>query len=121
MQELHGLKSIVTYLHCLPANKKNVPELIKDPVALIKDVRTLVEQHRHDSSESAVTGKPVLKSQFEKVSRLALWHSQIVLHDHATEAVHLGALQDPDAIEMNPLVDLSESNLYLLFSYLYYF
>nr|XP_018914262.1 PREDICTED: jmjC domain-containing histone demethylation protein 1 isoform X1 [Bemisia tabaci] len=67
-QELHGLKSIVTYLHCLPANKKNVPELIKDPVALIKDVRTLVEQHRHDSSESAVTGKPVLKSQFEKDS-----------------------------------------------------
>ncbi|XP_001606028.1 jmjC domain-containing histone demethylation protein 1 [Nasonia vitripennis] len=58
--ELHGLKSIVMYLHSLPSTKKNVPELIRDPVALIHDVRCLVEQHRHDSPESAVTGHPVL-------------------------------------------------------------
>ncbi|KAL7288950.1 hypothetical protein TKK_0016913 [Trichogramma kaykai] len=58
--ELHGLKSIVMYLHALPSTKKNVPELIKDPIALIHDVRCLVEQHRHDSPDEAVTGLPVL-------------------------------------------------------------
>jgi len=58
--ELHGLKAIVMYLHSLPSTKKNVPELIRDPVALIHDVRCLVEQHRHDNPEAAVTGNPVL-------------------------------------------------------------
>lgn len=58
--ELHGLKEIVLYLHMLPPNKKNVPELIKDPVALIKDVRTLIGLHRQDSRELAITGKPIL-------------------------------------------------------------
>lgn len=65
-QELHGLKSIVNYLHCLPTNKKSVPDLICDPIALIKDVRTLVEQHRYDSPEAAVTGRPVLTSTVHK-------------------------------------------------------
>ncbi|KAJ1523891.1 hypothetical protein ONE63_010445 [Megalurothrips usitatus] len=60
-QELHGLKAIVMYLHSLPTNKKNVPELVQDPIALIRDVRTLVEKHRHDSQEKAVTGRPVLR------------------------------------------------------------
>ncbi|XP_071566399.1 jmjC domain-containing histone demethylation protein 1 [Temnothorax nylanderi] len=58
--ELHGLKAIVMYLHSLPSTKKNVPELIRDPVALIHDVRCLVEKHRHDNPEAAVTGNPVL-------------------------------------------------------------
>lgn len=44
----------------LPANKKNVPELIKDPVALIQDVRTLIGLHRQDNKEFAVSGKPIL-------------------------------------------------------------
>lgn len=60
--ELHGLKAIVMYLHSLPSTKKNVPELIRDPVALIHDVRCLVEQHRHDNPEAAVTGNAVLPS-----------------------------------------------------------
>ncbi|XP_058128790.1 jmjC domain-containing histone demethylation protein 1 [Anopheles coustani] len=58
--ELFGLKDIVMYLYDLPAQKKNVPELIKDPVALIKDVRTLVERHCKDIPELAITGVPVL-------------------------------------------------------------
>ncbi|KAL1123648.1 hypothetical protein AAG570_002724 [Ranatra chinensis] len=58
--ELHGIKAVVTYLHSLPTTKKNIPELIIDPVALIKDVRTLVEQHRHDIHEFSITGCPVL-------------------------------------------------------------
>lgn len=58
--ELHGLKAIVMYLHSLPSTKKNVPELIRDPVALIHDVRCLVEKHRHDNPEAAITGNAVL-------------------------------------------------------------
>lgn len=58
--ELHGLKAIVMYLHSLPSTKKNVPELIRDPVALIHDVRCLVEEHRHDNPEAAVTGHAIL-------------------------------------------------------------
>ncbi|XP_046678996.1 jmjC domain-containing histone demethylation protein 1-like, partial [Homalodisca vitripennis] len=61
-QELRGIKSILSYLHFIPANKKCVPELITDPVALIKDVRTLVERHRNDSPVSAITGHAVFKS-----------------------------------------------------------
>jgi len=59
-QELHGMKNIVLYLHQLPSYRKNIPELIKDPIALIKDVRTLVEFHRGDSPELAITGRNVL-------------------------------------------------------------
>ncbi|CAG9862141.1 unnamed protein product [Phyllotreta striolata] len=58
--ELHGLKEIVLYLHMLPPNKKNVPELLKDPISLIQDVRTLIGLHRQDSREMAITGRPVL-------------------------------------------------------------
>ncbi|XP_049529879.1 jmjC domain-containing histone demethylation protein 1 [Anopheles darlingi] len=58
--ELFGLKDIVMYLYDLPAQRKNVPKLIRDPVAVIKDVRTLVERHCKDSPELAVTGVPVL-------------------------------------------------------------
>lgn len=58
--ELFGLKEIVMYLYDLPPQRKNVPELIGDPVQLIKDVRSLVERHCKDSPELAVTGKPVL-------------------------------------------------------------
>ncbi|KAM3963878.1 lysine demethylase 2 [Aphomia sociella] len=63
--ELHGLKAIVMYLHQLPAARKSVPELLSDPIALVRDVRTLVEQHRHDKQHLAVTGIPVLKGPDE--------------------------------------------------------
>jgi F-box/leucine-rich repeat protein 10/11 len=54
------LQEIVMYLHMLPPNKKNVPDLIRDPVSLIQDVRTLIGLHRQDSRELAITGRPVL-------------------------------------------------------------
>ncbi|XP_037948315.1 jmjC domain-containing histone demethylation protein 1 isoform X2 [Teleopsis dalmanni] len=63
--ELFGLKEIVTYLYDLPPQKKNVPDLVRDPVALIKDVRTLVERHCKDKPELAVTGVSVLQPQCE--------------------------------------------------------
>lgn len=52
------------YLHQLPGNRKNVPEFLGDPIALIRDVRTLVERHRHDSRDQAITGVPVLQCIF---------------------------------------------------------
>lgn len=48
------------YLYALPSHKKNVPELVKDPVALIKDMRSLVEHHCKDIPGLAVTGIPIL-------------------------------------------------------------
>ncbi|XP_043200889.1 jmjC domain-containing histone demethylation protein 1-like [Amphibalanus amphitrite] len=59
--ELHGLKAIVLYLHSQPASRKCVPELIRDPIGLIGDVRQLVEQHRFDCPKLAVTGRPALQ------------------------------------------------------------
>lgn len=64
--ELFGLKEIVLYLYDLPQNRKNVPELIKDPVALIKDVRSLVERHCKDDNQLAITGHPVLRAELNQ-------------------------------------------------------
>lgn len=61
--ELHGLRAIVLYLHSLAPTRKNVPELLVNPVALIQDVRTLVEQHRKDQTHLAISGVPVVKIQ----------------------------------------------------------
>ncbi|XP_050499642.1 jmjC domain-containing histone demethylation protein 1-like [Diabrotica virgifera virgifera] len=58
--ELHGLKEIVLYLHMLPSHKKNVPDLLKDPISLIQDVRTLIGLHRQDNRDLAVTDRPIL-------------------------------------------------------------
>ncbi|EDW15837.2 jmjC domain-containing histone demethylation protein 1 [Drosophila mojavensis] len=63
--ELFGLKEIVMYLYDLPPQKKNVPSLVLDPVALIKDVRTLVERHCKDQQDLAVTGMSVLRPAAE--------------------------------------------------------
>ncbi|KAL9889603.1 lysine demethylase 2 [Glossina fuscipes fuscipes] len=72
--ELFGLKEIVMYLYDLPPHKKCVPELVRDPVALIKDVRTLVERHCKDKPELAITGESVLKPPGEM-------HPQFQLYD----------------------------------------
>lgn len=58
------LQAIVLYLHQLPAARKSVPELLSDPIALVRDVRTLVEQHRHDKQQLAITGQPILKGEY---------------------------------------------------------
>jgi len=59
-QELLGLKAIVLYLHQLPIQRKNVPALIYDPVALLRAIRQIVETHRYDNPVKAVTGRPIL-------------------------------------------------------------
>ena len=57
------MKAIIKYVYNLPSNKKNVPELITDPIMLLKDVRALIESHCRDDPELAITGKPVLPPQ----------------------------------------------------------
>jgi len=59
-QELYGLKAIVMFIHALPVTRKNIPSLITDPVDLIKDIRNIVESHKEDDPDLAVTGKPLL-------------------------------------------------------------
>lgn len=72
------------YLYDLPSQKKNVPELIKDPVALIKDVRNLVERHCKDSPELAITGRAVLHPDLNKPFQLpdAQYDDQQALADN---------------------------------------
>lgn len=48
------------YIHALPVSKKNVPALIQDPISLVRDIRELVDKHKDDNSELAITGKPLL-------------------------------------------------------------
>ncbi|EDW80528.1 uncharacterized protein Dwil_GK11583 [Drosophila willistoni] len=71
--ELFGLKEIVMYLYDLPPQKKNVPSLVLDPVALIKDVRTLVERHCKDQQDMAVTGFSVLRTSIEDPTQFLLY------------------------------------------------
>ncbi|XP_060646670.1 jmjC domain-containing histone demethylation protein 1 [Drosophila nasuta] len=71
--ELFGLKEIVMYLYDLQPQKKNVPSLVLDPVALIKDVRTLVERHCKDQQDMAVTGMSVLRPAAEEQPHFQLY------------------------------------------------
>ena len=59
-QELFGLKAIIMYIHALPVSKKNVPPLLRHPINLVKDVRIVVNEHKEDTLENAITGKPLL-------------------------------------------------------------
>src|ERR1700735_4589295 len=54
------------YLHQLPIQRKNVPSLIYDPVELLRAVRQVVEDHRYDNPDKAVTGFPILVWPGEK-------------------------------------------------------
>lgn len=60
------------YLYDLPPHRKNVPELIKDPVELIKDVRSLVERHCKDQPELAITGRPILRCDLNRSDNAVL-------------------------------------------------
>lgn len=48
------------YLHSLPPTRKNVPDILANPVALIQDVRTLMGEHRQDQVHLSITGVPVV-------------------------------------------------------------
>ena len=54
---MYGLKAIVMFIDALHVTRKSVPKLIKDPVGLIRDIRTIVESHKNDSGEKSVNGK----------------------------------------------------------------
>ena len=59
-QELFGLKAIIMYIHALPVSKKNVPLILRQPINLVRDVRVVVNDHKEDAMENAITGKPIL-------------------------------------------------------------
>ncbi len=59
-QELFGLKAIVMYIHALAVSKKAVPPLLPEPINLVRDIRSVVEDHRKDDPEAAVNGRPLL-------------------------------------------------------------
>ena len=59
--EIRGLMLIVYYLHTRPMDSKDVPVLIPDPVSLLNCVKDILEQHKDDCPEKAVTGQYVLR------------------------------------------------------------
>ena len=59
--ELHGIKFIIMFLHGLPASKKNVPVMLPDPIAVVKDVRSIGLAHKDDCPDQAVTGKYIVR------------------------------------------------------------
>ena len=48
------------YIHALPVSKKYVPPALRNPVNLIRDIRTIVNSHKEDTVEQATTGKQLL-------------------------------------------------------------
>jgi len=76
VHELAGLRAIVLYIHAAPINKKNVPSLMKDPVSLIRDIRTIVEAHKTDRHEKAITGRPLIYWPGIKNDPAAAWFQQ---------------------------------------------
>jgi len=56
----------------LPATKKSVPPLIKDAIELIRNVAIVINKHKNDKPEDAISGKPILKIQGDKVCLCSL-------------------------------------------------
>ena len=59
--ELRGIMLIVYYLHTRSNQDKDVPVLIQDPVSLLSAVKDVLESHKDDCPEKAVTGKYILR------------------------------------------------------------
>lgn len=81
--ELSGLKSIVMWLGRLAGNKKSVPDLIRDPTALLNDAKLLIDEHNNDDHNLAITGKPILFWKREK-STSSNPHQSIVNNSSST-------------------------------------
>ncbi|XP_059168236.1 lysine-specific demethylase 2A-like isoform X2 [Physella acuta] len=61
--ELKGLKQLVDYLSGLmnlPPNKRGVPREMLDPEAVLREIRQVLEEHKNDDQELAITGEPVI-------------------------------------------------------------
>lgn len=91
------------YLHMLPPNKKNVPELLKDPIALIQDVRTLIGLHRQDNKDLAITGRPILNGTVLVVLEMARMEIEVVCDVVVPEdqESRLGKLPSPNKVSPN--------------------
>ncbi|XP_051541244.1 lysine-specific demethylase 2B-like isoform X2 [Myxocyprinus asiaticus] len=58
--ELSGLKALVENLESLPETKRCVPEGIKDPQALLDDMKVVLKEHADDNPKLAITGSPIV-------------------------------------------------------------
>ncbi|CAL1543944.1 unnamed protein product [Lymnaea stagnalis] len=61
--ELKGLHQLVDYLTglmALPPNKRGVPREMLDPEAVLREIRQVLEDHKNDDPELAVTGEPYI-------------------------------------------------------------
>ena len=59
--ELRGLTLILFYLHSRRVDQQDVPVLIPDPLALLLSVKKLLETHKDDCPDKAVTGQYILR------------------------------------------------------------
>ncbi|BFZ04644.1 hypothetical protein BsWGS_07683 [Bradybaena similaris] len=61
--ELRGLKHLVDYLSellTLPVNKRGVPKDLLDPEGVLREIKQVLEDHKSDDQQLAVTGEPVI-------------------------------------------------------------
>ncbi|KAG5840685.1 hypothetical protein ANANG_G00191330 [Anguilla anguilla] len=58
--ELKGLKALVEKLESLPENKKNIPEGVENPQALLEDMKVALKEHGEDGAKLALAGVPVV-------------------------------------------------------------
>ncbi|KAI1882393.1 hypothetical protein AGOR_G00250230 [Albula goreensis] len=58
--EKKGLRALVEKLESLPENKRNVPQGIEDPQALLEDMKLVLKEHAFDDPQLAITGVPVV-------------------------------------------------------------
>ncbi|CAG5136102.1 unnamed protein product [Candidula unifasciata] len=76
--ELQGLKHLVEYLSellTLPVNKRGVPKDLLDPEGVLREIKQVLEDHKNDDQDLAVTGEPVIgwpESTKKKTQKLKL-------------------------------------------------
>uniref|UniRef100_A0A2C9KCL6 [histone H3]-dimethyl-L-lysine(36) demethylase n=1 Tax=Biomphalaria glabrata TaxID=6526 RepID=A0A2C9KCL6_BIOGL len=61
--ELRGLRQLVDYLQglmALPVNKRGIPKELLDPDAVLREIKQILEDHKNDDPDLAVTGDPVI-------------------------------------------------------------
>lgn len=59
-QEIEGLTKLIEWLDHLPPAKRSVPSLLISPEKLLIDARQLVEEHKDDDQDKAITNQPSL-------------------------------------------------------------
>ncbi|CAD5121051.1 DgyrCDS9592 [Dimorphilus gyrociliatus] len=58
--EIEGLDILINWLENLPSNKRHVPSEVRNAPQLLKKLKELVDQHRNDPPELAISDEPLL-------------------------------------------------------------